>query len=274
MRTSGERVSPAIANKEGLVSERRTNRHPGARRAHPRLALAAVAAGVGAVLGLSGCSAGQVTQTASQVAPVPGTDATFGPIALRNLVIEYNGPEGYAAGSDAPLVVRIFNDGAEPVTLTGVTADKAAAVNLVGTPEVVTPTTSPTLPTTTESASPEDSPTGEASPGTDESPSPDESPEPTASPSPTPTPTTPAAQPISITIPPQSYVLLVPGASEAGHLVLVGLTEAILPGESVTLTFTFDDGTTAVVEVPLAPPVGAVPRATPVYEPGHGGSGH
>lgn len=252
-------------------SERRTNRHPAARRAHPRLALAAVAAGVGAVLGVAGCSAGQITQTASQVAPVPGAEANAGAIALRNLVIQYNGPEGYAAGSNAPLVVRIFNDGMTPVTLTGVSADKAASVNLVGTPEVVTPTTSPTVPSGIESPSP--APTGEASPDPEGSPT--ASPEPTASPSPTATPTTPAPQPISITIPPQSYVLLVPGESDSGHLVLTDLTEAIGPGEFVTVTFTFDDGTTAEVQVPLAPPVDPVPRATPVYEPGHGGgSGH
>jgi copper(I)-binding protein len=217
--------------------------------------MAALAAGVGAVLGLTGCSAGQITQTASQVAPVPGADAEAGEIALRNLLIQYR-PEGYAAGSDAPLVVRIFNNGMEPITLTGVTADKAAAVNLVGTPAVVTPTESPTPPPDVASPSPDASPTGEASP------------------SPTPAPTTPAPQPVSVTIPPQSYVLLVPSEGDAGHLVLAGLTEAIVPGEFVTMTFTFDDGTTAVVPVPLAPPTDAVPRATPIVEPGHAEPGH
>jgi len=223
--------------------------------------MAALAAGVGAVLGLAGCSAGQITQTATQVAPVPGANADAGQVALRNLVIEYNGPEGYPAGGDAPLVVRLFNSGTSAVTLTGVTADKAGAVNLVGTPTVVTPSASPTA-----TASP--SPTVEASPSPEGSP--------TASPTPTSTPTTatPQARPVSVTIPPQSFVLLVPGEGDAGHLVLTGLTEAVAPGEFASVTFTFDDGTSAVVLVPLAPPTNEVPRATPIVEPGHPEPGH
>jgi copper(I)-binding protein len=227
--------------------------------------MAALAAGVGAALGLTGCSAGQITQTSTQVAPVPGANVDAGELALRNVLIQYR-PEGYPAGGDAPLVVRIFNNGMEPVTLTGVSTDQAASVNLVGTPEVVTPTGTATLPPEIASPSPAASPTETSSPSPDESPT--ASPSPTESPSPTPAPTTPPAQPISITIPGQSFVLLVPGEGDTGHLVLTGLTEAIVPGGVVTLTFTFDDGTEVVVPVPLAPPIDEVPRATPVVEPG------
>ncbi|MBX6748207.1 MAG: copper chaperone PCu(A)C [Micromonosporaceae bacterium] len=243
----------------------RTSRRPGDRpRMRPRLAMAAAAVGVGAVLALAGCSAGQITQTATQVPPVVGVNLDAGDIALRNLVIAYNGPEGYPAGSDAPLVVRLFNNGHEPVTLVGVSTDKAEAVVLTGAPTVVSPTGSATQPPAPE---PTASPTEEASPA------PTDTAEPTATPTatPTPTPTTqrPTGEPVSVTIPPQSYVLLVPGESDSGHLVLVGLREAIIPGESVNVTFTFSDGTTVVAPVPLAPPVTAVPRATPVVDPGH-----
>ena len=101
-----------------------------------RVVTYALVAGACAALALAGCSAGQLTQTASQVAAVPGANVTVGSIALRDLKIQYNGPEGYRPGDDAPLAVRIFNDGTEPVTLTGVTADKAEAVTLVGGPGV------------------------------------------------------------------------------------------------------------------------------------------
>jgi copper(I)-binding protein len=246
------------------VTASRTSR-PGVRsRTRSRFALAALAAGAGSVLALAGCSAGLVTQTASQVAPVPGADVDAGPIALRNLVIEYHGPEGYPAGSDAPLVIRLFNNGLDPVTLTGVSADKAAAVNLVGDPTVVTPTASPTLP-----PSPEPTGTADAEPTPEDT---EEDATATATPTASPSTAPPVSQPLSVTIPPQSYVLLVPGG-ESGYLVLNGLTEAIAPGESVNVTFTFDNGVTTVVPVPLAPPVDAVPRATPVVEPGHG-EGH
>lgn len=248
----------------------RTSRRPGDRpRTRPRLALAAVAFGVGAVLALAGCSAGQITQTSTQVAPVVGIDVDAGQVALRNLVIEYNGPQGYAAGSDAPLVVRMFNNGQEPVTLVGVTADKAEAVVLAGSPTVVSPTQAPTQPPAPEAT---ESPDAEAAPSPTDTEAPTASPTDTAAPTPSPTTQRPAPEPISITIPPQSYVLLVPGG-DSGHLVLVGLREAIIPGESVSVTFTFDDGTTAVVPVPLAPPVHAVPRGTPVADVGPG-EGH
>ena len=242
----------------------RTRRRPGDRpRTRPWFAMA-VAVGVGTALGLAGCSAGLVTQTATQVAPVVGIDVDAGDIALRNVVIEYSGPEGYEAGSDAPLVVRIFNNGMESVTLVGVTADKAEAVVLAGTPIVVSPTGEPTQPPSPE---PTTSPDEEASP------SPTDTAEPTASPTATPTPTAtpqrPVTEDVSVTIPPQSYVLLVPGESESGYLLLTGLRESIIPGESVTVTFTFDNGTSVEVPVPLAPPVHEVPRATPIVDPGH-----
>jgi copper(I)-binding protein len=252
------------------VTASRTSRRPGDRPRTPRLALAAVASGVGAVLALAGCSAGQITQTATQVAPVVGISGDAGDIALRNLVIEYNGPEGYAAGSDAPLVVRLFNRGQEPVTLVGVSADKAEAVILTGSPTVVTPTEPPTQPPSPE---PTASPEAEAPPSPTDTEAPTATPADTEAPTPTPTPTRPTAEPVSVTIPPQSYVLLVPGQGENGHLVLVGLTEEIIPGESVNVTFTFDNGTSVVLPVPLAPPVREVPRATPVVDAGHG-EGH
>lgn len=247
----------------------RTSRRPMPTR---RLAAAALAAGAGVALALGGCSAGQVTQTASQVAPVNGIDAEAGPVSLRNLLIEYPGPDGYPAGSDAPLQVRLFNNGMQPITLVGVSADKATSVSLVGTPEIVTPTQTPP-PAPPATATPE--PTGPQSPDATGEPTTEPTTEPTQSPEPTAAPTTapPAPNPISITIPAQGFVLLA-GQGADGYLRLNGLTQPVRPGESVAVTFTFDDGASVTVPVPLAPPVIEVPRATPVVEPGHAEPGH
>jgi len=206
------------------------------------------AVGVGSALAIGGCSAGQVTQTSTQLPPVPGANADAGTIGLRNVLVEYNGPQGYAAGSDAPLAVRIFNNGIDSVTLIGVSADKASSVALTGSPEVITPTASPTVPAATSgSVAPTGSvePTGSLEPtGTTTT---------TATATATATATTPApSAPLSITIPGQSYVLLVPGES-SGNLVLRGLTTAIAPGESARMTFTFAGGVTATIDVPLVP---------------------
>ncbi len=226
----------------------------------------------GACVALTGCSAGQLTQTATQVSAVPGVNVTVGSIALRDLKILYNGSDGYQAGDNAPMEIRIFNDGTKPVTLTGVTADGAQAVTLVGSPGA---TASP-APTTPVSPSPATSPSPDTSPSPATSPSPEASPatppSPGASPSPEASPAPSAAPPtssqLSIQIPPQSYVLLVP--EQGSYLQLTGLTQAVGPGDEVRVTFTFDNGASVPIEIPLvAPPGITVPRATPVVEGGH-----
>ena len=235
-----------------------------------RVGTYALVAGACAALALTGCSAGQLTQTASQVAAVPGTNITVGSIALRDLTIQYNGPDGYRMGEDAPLAVRIFNDGTEPVTLTAVTADKAEAVTLVAGPGASAsaappfglPQPGPPRP------SPGASPSPEASPAT--SPSPGASPSPAASPSPSPSPAPPASSRLSIQIPPQGYVLMVP--EQGSYLQLTRLKEPVVPGDSVRVTFTFDNGASVPIEIPLVPLAGmTVPRETPVVpgEEGH-----
>ena len=232
-----------------------------------RVVTSAMVAGACAALALAGCSAGQLTQTSSQVAAVPGVNVNAGAIALRNLVIPYNDPGGYPAGSDAPLEVRIFNEGVTTIRLVGASADKATAVNLVGPPgPVVTPAPASPLPATSASPSPSAAPPGSpaASPAASVSPSPP------ASPSAAPPAPAPASPAISIEIPPQSYLALVPG--EGAYLELTGLKEAVLPGGWVTVTFTFDNGVSVPVQIPLAPqPDLVVPRATSVVREGEEG---
>lgn len=61
------------------------------RRVATALALAA-----GATLVLSACGAGQISQTATQVAAVNGNQASAGDIALRNVHVVYPNSEDYA----------------------------------------------------------------------------------------------------------------------------------------------------------------------------------
>ncbi|MCW2631931.1 MAG: hypothetical protein JWR88_893, partial [Pseudonocardia sp.] len=76
-------------------------------RAIRAVALAAGVAFLGGVLALTGCSAGQITQTSSQVAGVNGVSARVGSIVVRDAQIEFAGAPGdgsaYPRGSDAPL---------------------------------------------------------------------------------------------------------------------------------------------------------------------------
>ncbi|WP_369689675.1 hypothetical protein [Nocardia niwae] len=95
----------------------------GARRR--MVTVAALAAG--AALALSGCGAGQISQTAEQVAAVNGNHADVGRIALRNVHIVYpteGGAYNNAKGGKALIALSIINNG-ESVKdeLTSITTD-------------------------------------------------------------------------------------------------------------------------------------------------------
>jgi copper(I)-binding protein len=234
-----------------------------------RVVTTALVAGACAALTLAGCSAGQLTQTATQVPAVPGSNVTVGSIALRDLMVQYSGPDGYRMGDNAALVVRIFNSGATPITLVGATSDMAEAVTLVGGPGAIV-TASPAPPTSPE-ASPTGSPSPAGSPSAAASPSPEASPSPAAaSPSPTPSPAVPpTSSRLSIQIPPASYALLVPG--QGSFLQLTRLKQPVVPGSRVTMTLIFDNGVSIPIQIPMGPPSTSVPRATPVVPAGEEG---
>ena len=85
---------------------------------------------------LVGCSAGQITQTDSQVAAVNGTNGDVGnDIALRNVLIHFPpGHDGaYPAGSTVPVLLTIVNQGTSADELIAVTSPAASQVLVVGT---------------------------------------------------------------------------------------------------------------------------------------------
>lgn len=101
-----------------------------ARRVATAFALAA-----GATLALSACSAGQVTQTSSQVAAVNGNSANSGDIALRNVHVVYPNSEGYSLqpGGKAALAFTAVNLSEHQAdTLTGIKTDYAGSVTGAG----------------------------------------------------------------------------------------------------------------------------------------------
>ncbi|MGH3842524.1 MAG: copper chaperone PCu(A)C [Pseudonocardiaceae bacterium] len=92
-----------------------------------------------AVLALVGCSAGQITQTDTQVAAVNGTYGNLGStIALRDVLIPYPGtPDGtYPAGSTVPVVLTIINQGDRADELLTVTSPAAGHALVVGTAQI------------------------------------------------------------------------------------------------------------------------------------------
>ncbi len=94
---------------------------------------------VGAVacaLALSGCGAGQITQTSTQVSGVDGASATVGRIGVRDAEFPFTGDGTsaavYRAGGTAPLAMRVVNFGAESDKLMAASSPVASSVNITG----------------------------------------------------------------------------------------------------------------------------------------------
>ncbi|MBV1853469.1 copper chaperone PCu(A)C [Catellatospora tritici] len=225
-----------------------------------------------AALALTGCSAGMQSQTADQVAAVPGaaggsieTSPGAGNVVVRDAMVAYPGLPGYKAGADAPLQLRIFNNTKDPITVTGVESAAATSVEL----------TSAGAGKTTPSA--EASPSAAASASASAKPSASASASAAASPSPSPSPAAPASTE-KITIAPFGYVELIPTGKQ--FFVLKGLKAALANGASVPLTIKLSNGQSIVIPaVPVATPLDPMPRSPIPLPEGEGevvtpGEGH
>lgn len=235
--------------------------------------LVAATVGIAAVAAttlLAGCSAGQVAETAQIVSAVPGGNQVVkvpdptnvnSEILIQNVTVAYNGLNGYAAGANAPLAMRIINQTQSPIrvspglaTVTGVKA--TAAPTPLGTVAwaggarpVLTPASAPASAPGSPGTSPSGAPSAPASPSAP--------------------PSTPAVP--DLLIPAGSIAILAPDvAGSIRFLQISSLSQALLPGDltNVGLTFTVftADGAAQTyatsVQAPIAPPVTAQPRVS------------
>jgi hypothetical protein len=233
--------------------------------------LAAPAAALLSGLLLSACSAGQVSQTDRMVPAVPGAnaDSSQGVVSLRDVQVRYNSPQGYPAGAAAPLIVYVVNnDVNRPLVLRGVTAAASKGGPSLGTVVLAGGTVdleknssasasaSASAPASA-SASASASPSGSAKPSTSATPSGSPSATPTASPS----ASAAGNAVINLTIPPNSFARLAPGAG--GYLAINSISQAVGPGSTVYLTFTFDRDEPVEMTVPFGVPLSPLPRLEP-----------
>lgn len=90
--------------------------------------------GIGLAVLVTGCGAGQITQTDTQQSGVNGANANAGPIALRD--VQLAAPAGqqgtYPPGSNAVLIATIVNTGLTSDSLVKVTTPAAASVTIDG----------------------------------------------------------------------------------------------------------------------------------------------
>jgi copper(I)-binding protein len=81
---------------------------------------------------LSACSAGQVTQTATQERDKVGAMAQAGDITVRQVELAYPRGGSYEAGDDAELTMAIVNTGEETDTLVSIEGDGFASAEITG----------------------------------------------------------------------------------------------------------------------------------------------
>lgn len=214
-----------------------------------RTILPAAALGLAGVLGVTGCSAGQVTQTDSVQPAVNGNTGQVGDISLRDVRVAYPDDGSYEPGDEVALQLTIVNDGDTATALESVSSDLSEVdAELLGNPSlpgrfglhVVVPEepTGNEAPETSGASETETSVTGTSVPetsGGEEPPSTETSGGEVTT---TEQPTRPADEP------------------EVGTLSIVftGLLVDLPIGRNVPVTFRFADGSEIEIALPIAAP--------------------
>lgn len=206
----------------------------------------AVAFGVSALLGIVGCSAGQVAQTAAMEPAVNGNSGQVGKLFLRDVMVAFpESGEAYSAGEDAPLTLTIANTGTTDDELVGVTSP-AGDVEIVGNAkipanfalQVVVPGDNPAASSSAETS---ETTTGTSTGTSSTETSGSESSSGASSPTETTTTTEAPAPDVVGTI----------------SLVITGLKGDLPFGKTVSVTFEFAKAGTVTVELPVAAPTTA-----------------
>jgi copper(I)-binding protein len=234
-----------------------------------RFALAALVT-VGGVV-LAGCGAGQQAQTAEQRPTIDGNNAEVGPLALRNIAIEYPDNGVYRRGSVARLRLLIANTGNETDELTEVRTNVAGEVAIVAGQSAGDASSPSATASATASGSGSATPSGSASPSGSGSATPSEGapddqsvsatpPNPSESPAASPSETGPIPG-TTVAIPPNTSVSIGEGTAEGSAILLRGLTQELRSSQVVSITFVFRTAGSVTVPVPVADPGGEVEPA-------------
>lgn len=212
-----------------------------------RVAMAVGVATV-AVIGVAGCSAGQVAETAILQPAVSGLNVTSpdGSLLVRNLQVVYNSPTGYKAGETAPIEGSLFNQTESPITVLISSTPPPNATQTVVTARQIG--VSGGASASASAAASEPSPSASQ-------------PSPSASePSPSESAAAPELQPARFTIPPHSGQSFMPGDPQ--ELQAVGLSGDLSSGAALAVTI--ESSATSqplALLAPVAVPLSPGPRA-------------
>ncbi|MGY1836337.1 hypothetical protein ACI79P_14660 [Blastococcus sp. SYSU DS0510] len=180
---------------------------------------------------VSACSAGQVTQTATQQRDKTGGFGTVGDVTIRAAKLAYP-PEGiYRPGDQAELSMAIVNSGQEDDELLAVAGDFFTGVTVTGTPSATE--TAPAVPSETVLAAQRVEAEPVSAPSTD------------------------ATGEVRIPVLADEAVYVGMGGPS---VVLTGLTEAIDAAQSKDVTLTFARAGQVTVRAIVAPAPEPLPR--------------
>ncbi|MFC4854377.1 hypothetical protein [Actinophytocola glycyrrhizae] len=221
----------------------------------------AVAIGVSALLGIVGCSAGQVAQTAEMPPAVNGNSGQLGSLALRDVQVVFpESGEAYEEGDDAPLQLTIINSGNDGDELIGVTSP-AGEVEMTGNPAIPARTALAVVPpeenesatttttTTTTESSPSSETAGSEAPGTETGSETSGS----------------GTSSVTTTGSPADTEAVAPVVGTMS-LVITGLTAGLPFGKNVPVTFEFANAGSITILLPVGAPSTPRPEAEGIEE--------
>lgn len=214
---------------------------------------AAIAIAGAAAAALSACGAGQETQTDLKVSAIAGVNVDEGDLALRDLQVEFDSAEGYAAGDTAALRVWIGNEGEEEVSLVGVETE-------AGTVTFVSPAAQ-----AAEEAAASDEPSspaeGESSPEGAESSAPAVEEDPFE-----------GETTFDIPIAVGDYERLDEGVEGGDYLLIEDLATELKSGDTIEVVFLFSNGQEVAAQLPVGQAL--EPDEREYYEPAEEAEGH
>jgi len=225
------------------------------RRAVRRSAVAVAAFAAGAALALTGCSSGQISQTAQQVSAVNGNSANIGAVALRDVRILLPQSADYTntKGGKALLAFSAANTGPDtPDQLSSITTDLGTVTI---TPAGATLAPGQVLVAGAPKAMPQSAPTTTAAPTSSATSSSSATPTTGAAATSSAVPTGSATPQAAATTSAQK-----PSASGATPILVEidDLNRDITPGLTYPVTFNFKEAGTVLVNIPVD--AGAAPR--------------
>lgn len=233
---------------------------------------AALAAGLGLVA--VGCSAGQVTQTDTQVAAVDGASGNAGPIAVRNVMLAFPPDSNrYHEGDDVPMTFVIANTGETPDKLLSIKSDAAEGeAEVVGGKDIPsryalqaeydaskapTKTSAPSSSAHASSSSHAPSSTSGAPSSTSGAPSSTSGAPTSTSGAPSSTSGAPSStgRPSGSSVAPTSSSAAIPADLEVLKVrcTLKKVNRDIVAAQTVKITFLFEKAGSVTLEVPIAP---------------------